>query len=59
MKKPLIRPGSNINSVDTYVSTDAVRKALTLLEAGHTTRALHTLRHLCPDVPELPPFEIV
>ena len=59
MKRPLIRTGSNINSVDTYVSTEAVRKALTLLEAGHSMKALYALRQLCPVIPELPPFEIV
>jgi len=59
MMKPLVRTGSNINSVDTYVPTEGVRKALTLLEAGHTMKALDALRQLCPDIPELPPFEIV
>ena len=59
MKKPLVRTASNINSVDTYVPTDGVRNALTLLEAGHAMKALDALRQLCPDIPELPPFEIV
>ena len=59
MKKPLVRPGSNINSHDSYVPIEAVRKALTLLEAGHTMKALDVLRQLCPDVPELPPFDVV
>jgi len=59
MKKPLVRAGSNINSHDSYVPIEAVRKALALLEAGHTMKAFHAFRQLCPDVPELPPFEIV
>jgi len=59
MKKPLVRTGSNINSVDTYVPTDAVRKATALLDVGHAEKALGALRKLCPDVPELPPLEIV
>lgn len=59
MKKPLVRTGSNINSVDTYVPTDAVRKALRFLEAGQPNKAIHALQQLCPDIPELPPFEVV
>ena len=52
-------PGSNINSVDTYVPIDAVRKALRFLEAGQSGKAIHALQQLCPDIPELPPFEVV
>jgi len=59
MKEPLVRPGSNINSRDTYVPMEAVRKAVTLLEAGQAAKALGALRKLCPDIPELPPLEIV
>ena len=59
MKKVLIRHGSNINSHDSYVPIEAVRKALGLLEAGQSDKALHALRQLCPDIPGLPPFEIV
>ena len=59
MTKPLIRAGSNINSHDSYVPIEAVRKAVALLETGDTMRALHALRQLCSDIPELPPFEIV
>ena len=59
MKKPLVRAGSNINSHDSYVPIEAVRKAVALIEAGDTTKALHALRQLCSDIPELPPFEIV
>ena len=59
MKKPLVRTGSNLNSQDSYVPIEAVRKALALLETGQPDKALHALRPLCPNVPELPPFEIV
>lgn len=59
MKKPLVRTGSNINSCDSYVPIEAVRKTLTLLESGHPEQALRALRKLCPEIPELPPFEIV
>jgi len=59
MKKPLVRAGSNINSHDSYVPIEAVRKAVALLETGDTTKALHAFRQLCPDISELPPFEIV
>ena len=59
MKEPLVRTGSNINSHDSYVQVDAVRKAVALLEAGQADKALGALRKLCVDVPELPPLEIV
>jgi len=59
MKEPLVRTGSNINSHDSYVPTEAVRKAVALLEAGQPDKALGALRKLCADVPELPPLEIV
>jgi len=59
MKKPIVRPSSNVNSHDTYVSTEAVCKALELFEAGNAKQAIRSLRRLCPDIPKLPPFEIV
>jgi len=59
MKKPIVRVGSNINERDAYVPTESVCRALTLLERGHIDKALRTLCDLCPDIPELPPFEIV
>ena len=59
MKEPLVRTGSNINSHDTYVPMDAVRKAVALLEAGQPDKAFGALRKVCPNIPELPPFEIV
>ena len=59
MKKPIVRPSSNVNSHDTYVSTESVCKALKLFESGHAKRAIRSLRRLCPDIPKLPPFEVV
>mgnify|MGYP001568024145 CR=1 FL=1 len=59
MKEPLVRTGSNINSHDSYVPIEAVRKAAALLEAGQPDSALHALRRLCLDIPALPPLEIV
>jgi hypothetical protein len=59
MKKPIVRAGSNINEKDTFVPNEAIRRALALLERGHIDKALRTLRNLCPDIPELPPFEII
>ena len=58
-KQPLVRIGSNVNTATTYVAADAVREALTALEAGQAPQAIEMLRMLCPDMPELPPFEIV
>ncbi len=59
MKKPIVRPSSNVNSHDTYVSTESVCKALKLYESGHAKEAIRSLRRLCPEIPELSPFEIV
>jgi hypothetical protein len=59
MKEPLVRTSSNINSHDSYVPIEAVRKALALIETGHTMKALNALRQLCPNISELPTFEIV
>jgi hypothetical protein len=59
MKKPLARFGSNINSRDTYIPTEGARKVLCDLQAGRTEKALRGLQKLCPDVVELPGFEIV
>ena len=59
MKKPLVRTGSNVNSRDSYVPIEAVRRAVGFLEAGQSDKALHALRQFCPDIPELPPFEVV
>jgi len=59
MTKPLARVGSNVNSKDTYVPTEAVRTVLRFLETGHIDKALRALRDLSPDIPELPPLEIV
>ncbi|MEE9294852.1 MAG: hypothetical protein V3W34_07830 [Phycisphaerae bacterium] len=59
MKEPLIRTGSNDDCEKTFVATDSVNEALTALEAGHVQQAVSMLRKLCPEVAELPPFEIV
>ncbi len=59
MEEPLVRIGSNDNSDVALVPTDAVGRALAALEAGETSEAIRILKHLCPQVPALPPFEIV
>lgn len=57
MKEPRRRIGSNSGSA-TYVPEDQVRKALQYLESGQINKAKKLLRKLCPEVTELPPFEI-
>jgi hypothetical protein len=58
MKEPVVRVASN-SSDATYVATEDVRKALKHLDAGNVARAKRLLQRLCPDIPALPPFEIV
>lgn len=59
MKGPLIRTGSNDDCERTFVTTDSVNDVLAALEAGDVQQAINMLRKLCPEVPALPPFEIV
>ena len=59
MKKPLVRVGSNAHSNLAFVPADAVSNVLAQFEASRTRQALKALRKLCPDIPQLPPFEIV
>ena len=59
MREPLVRIGSNVNGDVTYVPAEAVRKTVALLEADQSEKALRALWKLCPDVSELPAFDIV
>ena len=59
MTEPLVRTGSNAGDEISLVDEEAVRKALTALEAGCVSEATAILRRLCPDVPDVPPFTIV
>jgi hypothetical protein len=59
MEQPLVRTGSNDNSDVALVPEDPVRNALAALEAGDAPAATRILEDLCPQVPDLPPFEIV
>ena len=58
MTEPLVRTGSNAGQ-QTYVPEEEVRKALKHLESNHIGRARKLLRKLCPDIPDLPPFQII
>ena len=55
----LLRTGSNGDDDISLVDEEAVREALTALEAGCVGKATAILRRLCPDVPDVPPFTIV
>ena len=59
MKEPLVRRGSNENSDAVLLRMNDVKEALTALEAGRTEEAIAKLRGLCPQTPDLPPFEVV
>ena len=58
MAEPLCRVGSNRNQ-SAYVPVEEVAKAFKHLETGRVGKAKKILSLLCPQVPELPPFEIV
>ena len=59
MKEPLIRTCSNEGSDIVLVDGATVKEALTSLEGGRTQEAIAKLQSLCPQVPDLPPFEII
>ena len=59
MKEPLIRTCSNEDSDVVLVHASTVTEALTALEAGRSQEAIARLRSLCPQIPDLPPFEVV
>ena len=58
MEKPLVRIGSNENCETVFVAAKKVKEVLVALEGGQYRDAAEKLRALCPDIPELPPFEI-
>ena len=59
MGKPLCQTGSNEGSDVILVPQADVKEALACLIVGATRRATKLLRKLCPDISELPLFEIV
>ena len=59
MTEPLIRTCSNEGSDIVLVDGATVREALAAIEAGRSNDAIAKLRSLCPEVSDLPPFEIV
>ena len=59
MHEPLVNHSSNGNENAVYVDADAVKKALGHLDDGHVREAIEILRELCPNMPEIPPLQIV
>ncbi len=59
MKEPVEQYGSNAGGDTVMVPADAVKEAIVLLRAGRVPEAIGKLEHLCPHIPQLPPFEIV
>ena len=59
MEQPLSRPCSNEHGDVTVVASDHVKKAIQWLEADQVQQAISLLRGLCPEIPELPCFEIL
>lgn len=58
IKEPLSRRSSTERSGETLVLAGEVKAVLVMLEAGDVLKAAAKLRSLCPDIPDLPPFEI-
>jgi hypothetical protein len=56
---PLVRTGSNEHSDAVLVPMQVVKKVLAHFEAGRLAAGLRSLHCLCPEVADLPPFEIV
>lgn len=59
MDEPVVRKCSNENHRRILIDADDVKQALTALQAGRHRETLAKLESLCPEVPELAPFEIV
>ena len=59
MKKPLVRTASTSEIDVVFVDVDLVAEALSQIESGRTKQGIVKLRKLCPQFPDLPPFEIV
>ena len=59
MEEPLVRICSNEDSNTVLVDAAEVKEAMAILEAGRTQKAIAKLRDLCPQVSDLPAFEIV
>jgi hypothetical protein len=59
MTKPLVRTGSNEHGDAVLVPMQVVKKVLAHFEAGRLAAGLRSLHCLCPEVADLPPFEIV
>ena len=59
MAEPLVRHGSNNDNEAVYVPLRQVKEALDCLEAGSLAQGIKLLRALCPEIPELPQFEII
>ena len=59
MKTPVAHKSSNEHTDETLVLASAVKEATVLLEGGNIQQGIDALKHLCPDIPDLPPFEIV
>jgi len=59
MAKPLCQTGSSERDDAILVPQADVKEALACLIVGATRRATKLLRKLCPDISELPLFEIV
>jgi hypothetical protein len=59
MKDPIAHTSSNEHRDDILILGSQVRKAIALLETGDDRQGIDALKRLCPDIADLPPFEIV
>jgi hypothetical protein len=59
MKRPVAYTASNESIGEILVPASKVKDAIALLQAGRTQQGIEALQRLCPDLPDVPPFEIV
>lgn len=59
MAEPLVRVGSNVDPAKTFIAADTVKAVRICLENGKVQQAMDMLRDLCPEVSDLPHFELI
>ncbi len=59
LAEPVGHRSSNEHPGDIVILASEVEKAITMLESGHIQPGIDLLKRACPDLPDLPPFEVV
>ncbi len=59
LAEPVGHRSSNEHPGDIVIPASEVKEAITMLESGHIQPGIDLLKQACPDLPDLPPFEVV